>query len=154
MIEAINAVTQDEESLREIEEEIAQRKAALAAREDYQRSFAFGLRVHSTLKPLMNDSEELQDDDVLTAFRDSLVIAAKLSGANAMGEDETVLCGNIVYCRKALAAAESCVAALEKLTGRHELDADTLNALLDEGREVTRLVEAHIDGLRGKVWWQ
>lgn len=153
-IETVNKATQDEEGMREVEEEIRQRKEALAAREDYQRAFAFGRQMHDVLTPLMDDMDPRAEDDFITAYRDSMVVAAKLSGANAMGEDESVLCGNIVYCSKALTAAQSSVAALRRLRESYAVEDDVVDPLITEGLEVARLVEAHIEQLRKRVWWQ
>jgi hypothetical protein len=152
VIDEIAAAKSDEE----VEGILADRKEALRGNAAYQRSFAYGRAVLKALKPWLRDDEPNVpiDDDIMTAFGQALVIAAKLAGAHSMGTDDDVLCGNIVCCRRALEAAQDTLRALESLHDRNVAPADVLRPLVDEGRAVFQQIEAHIADLRERVWWQ
>ncbi len=145
-----NAEPMDEKEWREIRRKD---EAALRAIPAYTRGFQFGLKVNRLLKKLMKETDG-EDEDGIEAVSNGFLIAAKIAGAHGMGYDDDVLCGNIVNCKRSLAAANECLAALERLKERKVLPAPKLDAAIKEAREIRGLVEQHIAELRSRVWWQ
>jgi len=120
----------------------------------YANAYRFGLRVHDVLKPYTIPEQEDQDEDLIDAIANGYTIAAKLVGAHGMGDEDEVLCGNIVCCRRSLEAVRECLRALAFLRDRGRVPRDVVDGLLREGEEVRSLVEQHITELRSRVWWQ
>ncbi len=121
----------------------------------YARGFDWGLRVHKALQEHLDVGQELDPDDPLfVAFADSLIVAAKIAGGHAMGYEEEFLCGNIVCCKRSLVAADRSVAALDDLAQHETIPTETIQPLLEEGRQVRALVEQHMAQLRSRVWWE
>jgi hypothetical protein len=155
-VEEMNRICEEAANDPEIAEEMRRDDEALKAMPAYARGFAFGLRVHDALKPFMEAASEAEamEGDLGAAYINSLIIAAKLAGAHGMGYSDDVLCGNIVVCKKSLAAAQTCLEAMESLHRRHVVPAATLAPLIIECREVRDLVAEHIADLRRRVWWE
>jgi hypothetical protein len=146
----------DEDEWQEIQRE---EEAGLEAIPAYTRGFAFADRLFKTLRDnklfLTDEAEDKEpDEDVVEAISNSRIVAAKIAGGHGMGYEDDVLCGNIVNCKRSLAAADECVAALERMRERKLLPADKLDKLIDESKEIRGLVEQHIAELRSRVWWQ
>jgi hypothetical protein len=118
----------------------------------YTAGCAWSFNVHQALVGLFPADDEEPDEDLLEASAASLV-AAKLAGGHGMGYADDVLCGNIVCCKRALAAADEALAGLAALRARQLGDAARLDAVLAEGRQVRQLVDAWISELRSRVWW-
>ena len=138
----------DWEEIRRQEEE------ALEAIPAYSRGYEFGLKVHDVLKPYFTPDQEDQDEDLIEAVRGGFTIAAKIAGAHGMGYEDDVLCGNIVCCKRSLAATNECLRGLQSLHVRSAVPAKVLDPLIQECKEVRALVEEHIEQLRSRVWWQ
>ena len=138
----------------EWEEIRREEEAALEAIPAYSRGYEFGLNVHDVLKPYFIPDQEDQDEDLIEAVRGGITIADKIAGAHGMGYEDDVLCGNIVCCKRSLAAANECLQGLQSLRARGAVPAKVLDALIRECKEVRALVEEHIAQLRGQVWWQ
>jgi hypothetical protein len=47
-----------------------------------------------------------------------MTIGARIAGGHGMGHEDDVLCGNIVCCKRSLAAADECLEALESLKAK------------------------------------
>ena len=136
------------------EEVQRQEEESLHAIPAYSRGYEFGLKVHDVLKPFFTPDQEDQDEDLIESVRGGFTIAAKIAGAHGMGYEDDVLCGNIVCCKKSIAAANECLQGLESLRARGAVPAQVLNPLIRECKEVRELVDEHIAQLRGRVWWQ
>jgi hypothetical protein len=123
----------------------------------YALAFDWGLRVHNDLETFVSLLEEPEPDDpLLVAFSDCLVVAVKLAGGAAMhraGDDDT-LCANIVCCKRALAAANNVLQALETLREIQAAPREVVESLLTEGQAVRDAVTARIAELRSRVWWE
>ena len=129
-------------------------EAALKAIPAYSQGFEFGLKVHHTLKPYFIPDQEDQDEDLIEAVSGGRTVAAKIAGGHGMGYDDDTLCGNIVCCKRSLAAANECLRGLHSLLDRRVIPAEVLDPLIEECKEVRALVEEHIAQLRSRVWWQ
>src|SRR5262245_20106133 len=145
-----DAEPMDEEEWKEIRDKD---EAALRPIPAYTRGFEFGLKVHRLLKKLMKETDG-EDEDGIEAVSNGFLIAAKIAGAPGMGYADDMVCGNIVNCKRSLAAANEWLAALERLKERKVVPPTKLEAVLAEAREVRGLVEQHIAELRGRAWWQ
>jgi hypothetical protein len=123
----------------------------------YAAAYDWGLRVHQSLRDLVNASEcDDPTEPLMVAYGDSLLVAAKIAGGqglNSDGSDES-LCGNIVLCRIALDAANRSLAAMAELRGQEIGEPAMLDSLIEEGNGVRRVVEARIAELRSRVWWE
>src|SRR2546425_483984 len=86
--------------------------------------------------------------------RDELIAHEMGWDRDELGDDDDVLCGNIVCCKKSLAAANECLQGLQSLRARRAVPTKVLDPLIREGKEVRALVEQHIVELRSRVWWQ
>jgi hypothetical protein len=120
----------------------------------YASAYRFGLKVHDVLKPYTLPDEDDQDEDLIDAIAHGFTIAAKLAGANGMGEEDDVICGNIVCCKRSLEAANDCLRALNALRQRGLVPREVADLLVKDGEEMRMLVEQHIADLRSRVWWQ
>lgn len=150
----INAALEEALTDEDLEQEMREDKAALQAIPAYSRGYAWGLQVHRTLKPFLESEDADPQDDLVEAFGGSLTVAARIAGGHGMGYDDESICGNIVCCRQALEAARNSAAALESLARQGVLPPETAHPLIEEGREVARLVEERIEELRSCVWWE
>jgi len=137
----------------EIKEMMRRDEEALHAIPAYTKGFKYGLKVHKFLKKYLEVEEDEPDEDIVSAFSNSLIIAAKIAGGHGMGYDDDVLCGNIVCCKRSLEAARKCLESLESLKARSVIPAKTLDPLIAEGEDIRRLVEERIAELRSRVWW-
>jgi len=133
-------------------EEISRDRDEVESIEAYSAGYQWGLNIHEALKDYFDAEDEEPDEDldrVLSCFQ----VAAKIAGGHGMGYEDDVLCGNIVCCKRALAAADESVEALKSLEGRNVVDSETLQVLIAEGRHVRDLVDSRIEELRSRVWW-
>ncbi|PIU65906.1 MAG: hypothetical protein COS85_06905 [Armatimonadetes bacterium CG07_land_8_20_14_0_80_59_28] len=154
-IDAINAACDaiDEDEWREIRK---REETALRAIPAYARGWEFSLKVYHALKPYLEAEgrrERDPDDDLGSAYIHSHLVAAKIAGGHAMGYDEHVLCGNIVNCKRALDAAQKCLASLRALRVNEIVPARVLDPLIAGAKEIPELVQNHINELRSGVWW-
>ncbi|MDR3634394.1 MAG: hypothetical protein P4L84_11365 [Isosphaeraceae bacterium] len=81
----------------------------------------------------------------------ALRVAAHLAGGHGMGYEDSVLCGNIVRCRWALAECRFCAETLAHIVSR--LGRPEFAGLLDRCRTLSNAIEERIDQLRRRVWW-
>ena len=93
------------------------------------------------------------EDTVYRAFAASQQAAAKIAGGHAMGYHDEVICGNIVYCNRALEAVDDALDGLQEIRELQLLDPSDIEALLEQGRQVRHLLVEHIAALRARVWW-
>lgn len=156
MIAAMNQAAAEYDALSDEEKEQLRRadRDEIESIPAYSRGYKFGMQVHDALFPLIEGNDYEYDDDFIVALRDSMVIAAKIAGGHGMGYEDDALCGNIVNCKRSLAAAERCLAALQSLQETGRAPGDVVNPLAEEGVEVKRLIEEHIAELRSRVWWE
>jgi len=138
----------------EMVEWLREREEALQAIPAYTRGCDYGLKVYWALKPYMEKQDmDDPDEDLVTAYSDSRVIATKIAGGHAMGYTDDTLGGNIVKCKRSLAAANKCLEAMALVKARGLVPAEVMDPLIAEGKEVRALVEQHIAELRKRVWW-
>ena len=114
--------------------------------------YQWGLNVHEALKDYLDAEDEEPDEDI-DRVSSCFQVAAKIAGGHGMGYEDDVLCGNIVCNKRALAAADESLEALDSLEGRNVVDSETLKSLIAEGRNVRHLVDSRIAELRSRVWW-
>jgi hypothetical protein len=85
----------------------------------YDLAYAVGLEVMRTLQGVDHSQTSDQTHERLrSAMEHALIPAAKLRGGHAMGYDDEVLAGHIVYCRIALKAAAAAKEDVQWLTDR------------------------------------
>ena len=129
----------------------------------YKLANEVGLRVHEALQPFMQarapkDPDEEWDRDEIDermgeAYIGCMIAAAKIVGGHAMGYEDDVLCGNIANCKRGLAGADQCEAALLWLRENNHLPAELVERLLPDVRAVQQAVRERIEELRKGVWW-
>ena len=129
----------------------------------YKLANEVGLRVHDALQPFMQarapkDPDEEWDRDEVDermgeAYIGCMIAAAKIVGGHAMGYEDDVLCGNIANCKRGLAGADQCEAALLWLKANGHVPADLVDRLLPDVRAVQQAVRERIEELRKGVWW-
>lgn len=122
----------------------------------YAEAFDWALHVHEKLQPFVQLLEEPEPDDpLIVAYGQSMIVAAKIVGGDAMSRhEETMLCANIACLKRALTAANNSLEALQSLRTGGDLPADVADELLSEGHHVRQLVESRITELRARVWWE
>jgi hypothetical protein len=126
--------------------------------EAYTAAYEWALKVHDTLKPLFDlesakpEEEWDPDDDVSRVLR-CFEIAAKIAGGHGIGYEDDEICGNIVNCKKSLAAADESLEALQAIRDRGPVSGETVDQLIAEGKRVRQLVADRIAELRSRVWW-
>lgn len=121
--------------------------------EGYNLANAIAEKIHHALDSLMNQPADQVDEEVGEAWINMQIAAAKIPGGHGMGYEDDVLCGNIVNCRRALAATQRCGEALRYLRERKLLAAEQADVLLSEVELVGQSIGRHIAGLRARVWW-
>ncbi len=96
---------------------------------------------------------ESADELVGRAFIGIHIATAKLLSGHGMGYDDEGLCGVIVLCRRALAAAADGRAAWELLAAHGCVPADVAADIVAGHAQTCRLIEERIAELRLRVWW-
>jgi hypothetical protein len=120
----------------------------------YDLAYAVGLEVWRTLQGVENaQTTEQTNERIRSAMEHALIPAAKLRGGHAMGYDDDVLCGYIVYCRIALKATVTAGEDVQWVTDRGVLPSATGQHLARRLGEVASTIEARITELRNRVWW-
>jgi len=124
----------------------------------YKASYEWSLKVHNTLKPLFElenekPEEEWDPDDDISRVLRCFEIAAKIAGGHGIGYDDDSICGNIVNCKKSLAAADESLEGLQAIRDRGPVSSETIDQLIEEGKRVRQLVADRIAELRSRVWW-
>jgi hypothetical protein len=139
----------------EWEEEDRRQQAALESMPAYAEAQDWSAKAYSSLRTFLEAAEEVDADDPLAiACCHPHIVPAKLCAGHSMGYDDDVLCGNIVYCKRALKAARESVAAMEQLAESGTVPEHLILPLIEQGNRVIRLVEEHIAELRARVWWE
>jgi len=138
----------------ELDEMMRREDEALEAIPAYSKGGEFSEKLYRRLKKYIEVEDREPDEDFIEAYSNSMLIAVKIAGGHGMGYEDDSLCGNIVCCKRSLAAADKCLEALESLKARRLAPAKTLDPLIAECKEVRRLVEEHIADLRSRVWWE
>ena len=120
----------------------------------YSRSFAWSVRVYEVLKEEFGQHVDDLEEVMGQALCDAQMVAAKIAGGHGMGYEDEALCGNIVCCKRSLEAARRSLSGLSEVSDHVPSLRDPLAPLLQEGKEIERLVEEHIAELRARVWWE
>lgn len=122
----------------------------------YAEAFDWALHVHEKLQPFVRLLKEPEPDDpLIVAYGQSMIVAAKIVGGDAMGRhEETMLCANIACLKRALTAANNSLEALQSLRTGGDPPADVADDLLSEGHHVRELMESRNTELRARVWWE
>lgn len=124
----------------------------------YVLAYETGLAVMDALEPYADrrdpDSGEEAGELLSEAIGYALVPGAKIAGGHAMGYDDEQICGNIVCCRKALAAAAAAEDAFLRLRARQYVPREVTDPLLQKLRATQHAIEERIADLRSRVWWQ
>jgi hypothetical protein len=126
---------------------------ALMAIPAYQLSMALLSKISSALKPLTGEEAD-EDEDVRQTCSQISIVFTKIAAGHAMGYEDEVLGGNVVNCKRALAATVECRVALQSLQSRRVLSPEAVAPLLANLAEVHEAIEQRITELRGKMWWQ
>ena len=112
-------------------------------------------RVTSALRPLLEQQSAGEDLGRLLAeaYISPHQAAVKIAGGHAMGYDDEVLCGNIVNNRISLDAIQRCQQAWAELQEQQIVTREVAEPLINEMREVEKLIAERIAELRSRVWW-
>jgi hypothetical protein len=112
--------------------------------------------VRELLLPFQKEDRPLDEDagDAIgQAFIGIHIACAKISGGHAMGYDEDSLCGNIVNNKRALAGARQSIDGFKDMQRLKVLDSGSVQRVLPMLQEAQAAIEARIEELRAKVWW-
>lgn len=143
----------DEDDEEEVEEEIRQRRSSLRELPAFAAARGWALAAQRLFKDVGELDAEL-DEIVSRAQEGCLSAGAKVAAGHGMGEEEQTLCGNIVCCKRAAAFAAQGVEALEELAQRGCFSAESIQTLIEQGKQVRSLIEERIRELRSRVWWE
>ena len=111
------------------------------------------LLIDEVIKPLMEGMKE-EDDDLAQAFIQIKIAAAKVRSGHGMGYEDEILGGNVVNCKRALAATVECTTALNALASRQSITATQVFPLLEAVGKAHEAIEQRIADLRSRMWWQ
>lgn len=92
--------------------------------------------------------ERYKDDALVEVCANALQVAAKLAAAHGMGYETEVLGGNIAQTKRALAAANRALVALQSLRDAPFLAPRDYRRLYEQGFEVRNAVGLHVQALR------
>jgi hypothetical protein len=110
--------------------------------------------IDRALVPLMRDAHEEADEDVAQAYIQIKIAGAKIAGGHGMGYKDEVLGGNVVNCKRALAAVEECQIALKLVEKKRLIPATALPLLLEYVARSHKAISDRIAELRARMWWQ
>ncbi len=136
-----------------LDDDVRRSRDEMESIEAYAASYRWSLRVHDELKPLFDRYDDVRLDEDLDRALKSFEVAAKIAGGHGMGYEDDVLCGNIVCCKRSLAAADEALEALEGIQSRDVAAGIPIEDLIVQGRHARRLVAERIEELRSRVWW-
>lgn len=113
--------------------------------------------IDRVLVPLMRrhgDATEEGDEDLGQAFIQIKIAGAKIASGHGMGYEDEVLGGNVVNCKRALAAAEECEIALKQIHKRNLVPAGAVAPLLEHVARSHQAISDRLADLRARMWWQ
>ncbi len=90
----------------------------------------------------------VKDGDLVQFCSNALEVAAKLSGGHAVGYERDVLGGNIAYVKRALAAANAALVALQRIRAASYMRPVAYQRLYEATYEVRNAVALHVLALR------
>ena len=82
------------------------------------------------------------------------IAGAKIANGHHMGYEDQVIGGNVVNCKRALAAVEECEIALRLIQKRQLVPVTALPALFDHVAQARKAINDRIAELRARMWWQ
>ena len=138
---------------RTIDEEMAEEDRQMRKIPAYALAEELSRRLDKLLVPLMPDDSEA-DEDVIQAFIQIKIASAKISAGHAMGYRDEVIGGNVVNCKRALAAAEECDTALRGVHARKLISQTDYANLAADLAGVHKAIADRIAELRSRMWWQ
>lgn len=111
--------------------------------------------IDAVLVPLMRgEGEDEGDEDVAQAFIQIKIASAKIANGHGMGYEDEVLGGNVVNCKRSLAAVDECEVALRAVARRKLIPAETVPPLLEHVAKAHKAICDRIAELRARMWWQ
>ena len=124
----------------------------------YKLAHVVGLEVMRAVQAVTAETESAQypetvNERLQSAVGHALMPASKLSGGHAMGYDDEVLGGHIVYCKSALEAAVTARDDVRWLTEQHVLPVPKGEYLVQRLDNVRAAIETRLSELRGNIWW-
>lgn len=131
-------------------EELEQRDRELEQIPAYAMAYSLALKITKTLHALPDTNKRL-DEEAAQAMIQAHIAAAKISGGHAMGYEDEVIGGNVVNCKRALAAARECRTAL--LAMRADTGETIVAPLLASAELLIPTIEQRIAELRARMWW-
>lgn len=122
----------------------------------HQHAVRWSDAVGSLLAPLVNAAQHGNPEayaELDTVFWATLNAQTRLEAGREQGFADAYLCANILCCREALREADDAVAGLQELKERGVVSADVLDPLIADGKVVAVMIEAYIQDLCKRVWW-
>jgi hypothetical protein len=122
----------------------------------YARAWDVGEKVERVLEPWLKapvGKDEEFNELIGEAFINIHIVCAKIAGGHGMGYDDDVLCGNIVYCKRALQACRKGIEAWEELAKRGIVKNQLAEEIVKDMQELRGMVEQRMAELRNRVWW-
>ena len=164
--EELNSSSEDPVDVQQMSDLDQLRDRELDAIPAYAACEAASIAVDRLLVPLMrshggakeesdpgNEHDE-GDEDVAQAFIQIKIAGAKIANGHGMGYEDEVLGGNVVNCKRALAAVEECETALKQIQKRNLIPVAAAASLLEHVARSHKAVSDRIADLRARMWWQ
>ncbi|MBL7223018.1 MAG: hypothetical protein ISS72_04120 [Candidatus Brocadiae bacterium] len=118
----------------------------------FSRAHDYAVLLERDILDRLPDADEDEDaDQVLRAAGDAV---EQVASGHSVGYERETLCGNIAYCRRALASLAECLDGLRQLRERGALAPDEAARFLATGQDVRDAIAQRIEDLRSRVWWQ
>ena len=154
-IEEINNL--DEETMRQVEVEMRESDRALENIEAYRFALRAERQIRTVLtryldRPVQDDAPD-HDECYGQVWIGACIAGAKICGGHGMGYEDDVLCGHIVNVRRGLAAVDESLEALASLKEDLLVKPAEAKKVQDILTKLRTLVQARIDELRQRVWW-
>ena len=120
----------------------------------YYMAMMLSEKIDAKLRPLMKKKAKDVPEDIGEAFIQIKIAKAKIAGGHGMGYDDDAIGGNVVNCKRALAAAHECEVAMKSIVELELIPAKAGGALLKDLVELQKAIEKRIAELRARMWWQ
>jgi hypothetical protein len=136
-----------------IDEEIAEDERNMRKIPAYALCEALSHRLDKLLLPLMPKDAEA-DEDVIQAYIQIKIASAKILAGHGMGYRDEVIGGNVVNCKRALAAADECAAALASIAQRNLISTSDYTSMAADLTRARHAITDRLAELRSRMWWQ
>jgi hypothetical protein len=110
--------------------------------------------IDRALASLMRDRVQAEDEDIAQVFIQIRIAGAKIASGHHLGYEDEVIGGNVVNCKRALAAVEECQIALKLIQSRNVIPTTSMPTLFAHVDQAHKAISYRIEELRARMWWQ